>query len=290
MLFAVTMHRANWTTDVDGAVRRPCPRSQVFGHIWTSAQPPQCRQRRWVAQWLRRSGRGMRHAPAAFSDDHVNHADDMRCAHDPLSTRCDAVSASATRGSIGSWRTVVSGQYPQHPQGVFHTHVLATRAMAKSAFFSSDIVFNEFERCECASRLRATLSSLRDDESCAMQNSGLDGVGVQLRRIMEQFRLLTELQSKWVDFDTAGKEMYLDQVRRVQSLKVALIVFKVITGGRAALQLPQMRSFTERLGVYITRCKLSDDPGAKAMIHQLNIGYLNAGLDFNAWHGGCATT
>ena len=31
--------------------------------------------------------------------------------------------------------------------------------------------------------------------------------------------MLTELQSKWVDFDTAGKEMYLEQVRRVRCQK-----------------------------------------------------------------------
>ena len=109
-----------------------------------------------------------------------------------------------------------------------------------------------------------------------------------LRRIMEQFRMLTELQSKWVDFDTAGKELYLEQVRRVRTIERGLKMFELSNRGHTALRLPQMRSFTERLGIYITRCKLSDDPGAKAMIHQLNIGYLNAGLDIGALHGGCA--
>ena len=112
--------------------------------------------------------------------------------------------------------------------------------------------------------------------------------GVLARRIMEQFRLLTELQGKWVDFDTAGKEMYLEKVWRDDIWQHPSCWSSPLPSKlQAALCLRQMRSFTERLGIYITRCKLSDDPGAKAMIHQLNVGYLNAGLSIDAMHAGC---
>jgi len=35
---------------------------------------------------------------------------------------------------------------------------------------------------------------------------------VQLRSIMERFKMLTHMQPKWVDFDVVGKRLFLEQV------------------------------------------------------------------------------
>ena len=54
------------------------------------------------------------------------------------------------------------------------------------------------------------------------------------------------------------------------------------------LSSPQMQEFTERLGIFITRCRLSDDPAAKAIINKIDVSHLNAGLSMTAMHEGCA--
>ena len=49
-----------------------------------------------------------------------------------------------------------------------------------------------------------------------------------------------------------------------------------------------MQDFTERLGIFITRCRLSDDPAAKAMMNRVDVSYLHAGISMQAMHEGCA--
>eukprot|EP00899_Mesostigma_viride_P003906 jgi/Mesvir1/13516/Mv06311-RA.1 len=82
---------------------------------------------------------------------------------------------------------------------------------------------------------------------------GSEIVQREAERITKDFKQLSSLQSKYFSFDTEGKSLYIEH----------------------------MDQFVERMQIFTTRFRLSDDPEVKAILHKLDAELLESGMTFD---------